>query len=93
MPRHFIIRGTVQGVGYRRWVQVRAEALNLYGWVRNCRDGSVELVAEGAESEIEILRHELHQGPRFAVVEEIEEREADSGELDPLNGFHILDTA
>lgn len=47
--RHVTIRGRVQGVGYRAWVDHEARARNLEGWVRNLRDGRVEAVFAGAE--------------------------------------------
>ena len=48
--RQVVIRGRVQGVGYRAWVEERATRLDLQGWVRNRRDGSVEAVFAGPES-------------------------------------------
>lgn len=66
--RQFVVRGRVQGVGYR-WFAVRAaERLGLAGWVRNCDDGSVEVVARGAPYLLEQLEGELRRGPVAARV-------------------------
>jgi acylphosphatase len=65
---HAAITGRVQGVGYRAWVVDRAEALDLAGWVRNCRDGSVEAVFKGEEDKVVRMLDECWRGPRGAVV-------------------------
>lgn len=68
------IYGRVQGVGFRHFVVQQARAWGLRGWVRNRRDGSVEVVAEGPRSALEALRAALHRGPRAAWVRSVEER-------------------
>ncbi|HEX3164045.1 MAG TPA: acylphosphatase, partial [Pseudolabrys sp.] len=50
---HVVVRGRVQGVGYRAFVEDEAHRLGLRGWVRNRRDGSVEAVFSGPRSEVE----------------------------------------
>lgn len=66
--RQFVVKGRVQGVGYR-WFAVRAaEQLGLAGWVRNCDDGSVEVVARGLPEALLNLEVELHRGPAAARV-------------------------
>jgi acylphosphatase len=62
------ITGRVQGVGYRIWAERTARRLGLAGWVRNRGDGSVELLATGAEEAITALIEACRQGPRAAVV-------------------------
>jgi acylphosphatase len=67
-----IVRGRVQGVGFRYFVLRRAEALGLRGWVRNLPDGrQVEIEAEGAEEAVESLLAAVRQGPLGARVDEV----------------------
>jgi len=67
------VRGRVQGVGFRVFVQRHGRALGLAGWVRNLPDGSVEVVAQGAPETLSLLREHLQQGPPRAVVRAVEE--------------------
>jgi acylphosphatase len=78
------ITGRVQGVGFRWWVQRRAEALGLVGWVMNALDErSVELVAEGTPEALAVLERFVRVGPSGASVESVEiERGPASGEFD-----------
>jgi acylphosphatase len=79
---HLVIRGRVQGVFFRGSAEDEATALGLTGWVRNCRDGTVELVAEGEESRIERLVAWCHQGPQGALVTDVDVlRETPTGEF------------
>jgi acylphosphatase len=84
---HAVIRGDVQGVGYRYFVQRNAGRLGLTGWVRNNDDGTVEVVAEGGRAELEQLKRALEEGPRMARVDRVEARwsEATGG----LDGFDL----
>jgi acylphosphatase len=66
---HVRVTGVVQGVGYRWFVREKARRLGLAGWVRNLRDGSVEVAAAGDEGQIELLRGELRKGPPGASVD------------------------
>jgi len=66
------IVGRVQGVGYRWWAERTAKGLGLSGWVRNCADGSVELLAIGAPPALEELVAACHEGPVGATVREVE---------------------
>jgi acylphosphatase len=68
-----IIRGRVQGVGFRYFVMRRAGNLGLHGWVRNRPDGSVEVTAEGDETSLARLRQVLECGPSSARIDDIEE--------------------
>ena len=65
------ITGRVQGVCFRWETQRTANSLGVSGWVRNCRDGSVELIAEGERHRLEDLLHWLHSGPDMARVDEV----------------------
>jgi len=69
---HLQIRGRVQGVFYRGSARQEAVRLGLTGWVRNCPDGSVELLAQGPRPLCEELLRYCHEGPRGARVDEIE---------------------
>jgi acylphosphatase len=80
--RRFRVTGRVQGVGFRRFVEVRARALGLAGWVRNLHDGSVEVIAGGDAAALDALRADLRRGPRGAEVDEVSETaEPDASEL------------
>ena len=80
--RHVSIRGRVQGVGYRAWVNDEAGRCNLEGWVRNRRDGSVEAVFSGSEDVVAAMIEACRRGPALARVDAIDERVADADELD-----------
>jgi acylphosphatase len=69
---HAVVHGDVQGVGFRYFVQRRAQQLGLTGWVRNNDDGTVELVAEGGADQLEQLKRALQEGPRMARVSRVE---------------------
>jgi len=63
-----IVHGHVQGVSFRYYTRQRARGLGLVGYVRNCQDGTVEIVAEGPESSLWRLHAWLHHGPSLARV-------------------------
>jgi acylphosphatase len=68
-----LVRGRVQGVGFREFVRRNAVALQLVGWVKNLADGrSVELYAAGERSALQRLIERLQDGPRFARVDDVE---------------------
>lgn len=66
------IEGRVQGVGYRWWAMQTAKRLGLAGWVRNRRDGSVEIMAIGYPAALEAMAEACRQGPEAAVVTSLE---------------------
>lgn len=68
----FRVHGEVQGVGYRRFAQREAQALDLAGWVRNEADGSVSGEVEGREAVLEAFRLRLAQGPAFGRVSRLD---------------------
>jgi acylphosphatase len=74
--RRFIVRGRVQGVGFRWFVEREAHILQIAGWVRNNHDGSVEVLAQGTRDQLLGLRSRLREGPRAARVDAVEESEA-----------------
>jgi acylphosphatase len=70
--RHVIIRGIVQGVGYRAWAEQAALRRDLEGWVRNRRDGTVEAIFFGPDQEVEAILAACREGPRGARVDTVE---------------------
>lgn len=73
VARKFLIRGEVQGVGYRFFAQRAAARHQIVGYVRNCPDGTVEALAEGSSNNVEAFKHDLATGPQWAVVSQLEE--------------------
>ncbi len=74
--RRFVVRGRVQGVGYRYFAQRAAESLGVSGYVRNLDDGRVEVYAVGPQQKLSELAGRLYQGPRWADVRGVDEEEA-----------------
>lgn len=72
VAKHIRVTGRVQGVFFRAWTVQQAEALGVNGWVRNRRDGSVEILAAGAEPAVHSLIERCRQGPPVAEVEKLE---------------------
>jgi acylphosphatase len=86
---HVVVRGRVQGVGFRWFVRERARRLGLVGWVRNRDDGCVEVHAEGAADALDRLRQDLRTGPSGAKVSGLDE-EHGSPDVAAMNPFEIL---
>jgi len=74
--RRWLVRGRVQGVGYRWFAQRAAAELGLTGYTRNLDDGRVEVYAAGPVEKLSELAGKLHHGPRWADVRGVEEQEA-----------------
>jgi acylphosphatase len=72
----YFVRGRVQGVGFRWYVDHEARLLGLSGWVRNNVDGSVEVLAMGTAEQHAALLSKLRQGPRAARVDEVQQAPA-----------------
>jgi acylphosphatase len=84
---HVVLRGRVQGVGFRAFVQRRAREHGVRGEVRNTPDGAVELTAEGDDARLETFLGEVREGPLHARVEHVDVRElAGAGRF---HGFSI----
>ena len=75
LTRRFLVRGRVQGVGFRWFVEREAHILGIAGWVRNNADSSVEVLAMGTRDQLAGLRSRLREGPRAARVDDVEESE------------------
>lgn len=86
---HLVIRGRVQGVGYRDWTVRKARELGLSGWVRNRSDGTVEAVIAGTDTLVAGMISECHAGPRSARVDAIDVTPW-TGPVDP--GFEFRST-
>ena len=69
---HIRIKGRVQGVGFRAWACRKAGELDLSGWVRNRSDRTVEILAEGPDSHINLFLDLCQKGPLFARVDQIQ---------------------
>ncbi len=86
--RRFLVRGRVQGVGFRWFVEREAHILQIAGWVRNNPDGSVEVLAMGTREQLAGLRSRLQEGPRAARVDDVEESEAE-----PVAGLDFISSS
>jgi acylphosphatase len=74
--RHVTVRGRVQGVGYRYFVEYEARARGLEGWVRNRRDGSVEALFSGSVEAVAAMIAACRRGPSSARVEALRDEAA-----------------
>ena len=90
-----VVRGGVQGVGFRWFVQRTATHLDLHGWVRNRSDGAVELCAEGPRQAVAALLEAVETGPDGAWVSGVTVRHevptGASGEFAIRSGGHTGD--
>lgn len=85
--RRWLVRGRVQGVGYRYFAQKSAVNLGLRGYTRNLDDGRVEVYAVGTPEQLDEYAGLLHQGPRWAEVHGVTQEEAG---LERWSGFEIV---
>ena len=85
--RRFLVRGRVQGVGFRWFVEREAHILQIAGWVRNNPDGTVEVLVQGTRDQLAGMRSRLREGPRAARVDDVEESVAEPEK--GLNSFSI----
>ncbi len=85
--RRYVVRGRVQGVGFRWFVEREAHILGIAGWVRNNHDGSVEVLAQGTRDQLSALHSRLREGPRAARVDAVEVTEANP--VAGLSSFRI----
>jgi acylphosphatase len=83
-----VIRGRVQGVGYRFWTQAEARRLGLSGHVRNRADGSVEALFSGADAAVSVMIEACRRGPPGARVEDVSIIGSEG--IAPPQGFAIL---
>jgi acylphosphatase len=93
--RHVVVRGRVQGVGYRAFVEDEAQQRGLHGWVRNRRDGSVEAVFAGPRSAVEAMIEVCRRGPMSARINALYQRDGTETDLIERAGggvFSVLPT-
>jgi acylphosphatase len=91
--RHVMVHGRVQGVGYRAFVEHEALRRGIEGWVRNCRDGSVEAVFAGNGDIVQAMIEGCRQGPFAARVDALDQREGTEADLSlrrPAELFSVL---
>jgi acylphosphatase len=88
---HARVHGNVQGVGFRYFTLENAHRLDLTGWVRNRRDGTVEVVAEGSRDDLDELLKKLRRGPRAHTTSNVDPEWGEaSGDFDR---FRVRNTA
>lgn len=88
---HATLSGRVQGVGFRYHTLGTAQNLNLTGWVRNLRDGRVEVLAEGTHEDLNQLLTALRKGPPGAQVDDVDYEFGDA--QGQFNRFQVRMTA
>ena len=91
--QHVVVRGRVQGVGFRAFVEREAVKRGLQGWVRNCRDGSVEAVFAGEPAVVADMIEACRRGPRMSRVDALDQRDGTEAELKlraPGDVFSVL---
>lgn len=89
MVCHYLVKGRVQGVGFRWFVQREASEIGLKGWVRNTDEGQVEIVAAGDPEDLAELKDALRKGSRGSRVDAVIEHELVESEGEGLGEFNI----
>ena len=80
---HIVVSGKVQGVFFRHHTKEAADELSLYGWVRNLRNGDVELIAEGYKDDLDKFVEKVQKGSPFAIIRDVKAEWSDYlGEYD-----------
>jgi acylphosphatase len=93
--RHVVVRGRVQGVGYRAFVEYEGQRRRLHGWVRYRRDGSVEAVFAGPRAAVEAMIEACRRGPMSARIDALDHREGTETDLlerEEGDAFSVLPT-
>ena len=87
--KHFLVKGRVQGVGFRWFVHREAAEIGLRGWVKNTDAGDVEIVASGEAGQLAELSAALHKGSRGSRVDAVLEHDLELQEAEKLGPFVI----
>jgi acylphosphatase len=92
VTRRYLVKGRVQGVGFRWFVSRVAEAFDIAGWTRNTDDGDVEIVARGTPENLRSFKEQIEIGPDASRVDRIVEGEQPAGEGDAgrFDRFHVI---
>ena len=88
MAKRFVVYGRVQGVGFRYFTWKEAERIGIKGTIRNCVDGSVEIVAEGNDEQLQGFYNWLKVGPRTASVERVLEENIENKRYPDFSIIH-----
>jgi len=86
LARKYLLAGRVQGVGFRYFVFRVAQSFGVLGWVKNLKNGMVEIHAQGDTETLMLFEAEIRSGPPFAVVENIQE---DDIQIEDFKDFFI----
>ena len=87
--KHFLVKGRVQGVGFRWFVHREAAEIGLRGWVKNTDEGHVEIVAAGAATQLAELKTALCKGSRGSRVDAVLDHDLEAREAEKLGSFVI----
>jgi acylphosphatase len=87
LARQYLVTGRVQGVGFRFFTRALAAREGIHGWVRNLKDGRVEISAEGEAEALERFEWSIRQGPRGSRIDQVEV--SDLGATGSETGFDI----
>lgn len=90
LEKHLVIKGRVQGVGFRHFTKKNAESLGVNGWVKNLSNGDVEVVVQGEEDQVNEMIEHLKSGPAPAKVQEVREVDGDESSNRSYDGFLII---
>lgn len=84
-----IVKGRVQGVGFRYFTSTAAQQFGIHGWVRNEPDGSVRMQVAGAADALDNFRNQIKKGPAFGRVDHCDETPLDGPEAPVFDHFEI----
>lgn len=90
LERHLVIKGRVQGVGFRHFTKKNAESLGVNGWVKNLSNGDVEVVVQGEKDRVKEMIEHLKSGPVSANVEEVREVDGVKSSSENYDDFTVV---
>ena len=89
IQKHIFISGRVQGVGFRAFTRKQAAVLDIKGWVKNLRDGRVEVKIKGKKNKVEKMINKLKEGPSFARVDNFEVKTEKADDFNAVSYTHL----